>query len=260
MIPDLLLFTTDANLAVAAVQGGAGGIVIDWERRGKAERQLGADTLVSQDTPGDLERIRAAVSAPVVCRVDAIGSGGAAQIEEAIALGADEVLLPMVREPREVSWALDAAAGRCGVGVMLETREALNCTEALAVLPVTRFYVGLNDLAIERGTASIFTPLIDGTIERLRAAAGRVPLGFAGLTVTGGGSPIPSVLLLAELLRLRAGFTFLRRSFWRDVASRDATAEVAGMRAEAARLAGDPGARAAARRRLVDCLAPAAAL
>src|SRR5947209_8543080 len=55
-----------------------------------------------------------------------------------------------------------------------------------------------------------------------RAPAGvyRGAVGFGGATVPGSGSPIPSHLLLGELVRLGPDFTVLRRSFWRDVARR----------------------------------------
>jgi hypothetical protein len=101
-------------------------------------------------------------------------------------------------------------------------------------LPVSRVYVGLNDLAIERRTPSIFTALADGTVASLRRICTEVPFGFGGMTVPELGRPIPATLMLGELLRLRADFTFLRRSFWRDVADRDAASAVASIHAAVA--------------------------
>ncbi len=78
-----------------------------------------------------------------------------------------------------------------------------------------RVYVGLNDLAIARKTESIFTALIDGTIERIRPLF-HVPFGLGGLTLPDRGYPIPCRLIMSELARLRCTFTVLRRSFHAD--------------------------------------------
>ena len=232
---DLFLFTADPGTARAVVAAGAAGVVVDWENRGKARRQAGADTEVNAHTPDDLARVRAATPGRVLCRIDGAGPRTAAQVELAVALGADEVLLPMVRRPEEVDLALDAVAGRVGLGILVETQDAVECVEELARRPLSRVYLGLNDLMIDRGRTTLFEPLVDGTVDAVRRAV-RAPFGVAGLTRVGGGTPVPSRLLAAELARLDAGFTFLRRSFCRDVPLADAPREVPRMRAEVERL------------------------
>lgn len=222
---DLFLFTVDAELARGSVQGGAAGLVIDWERRGKVERQSGADTLVSDDEVRDLTRMRDATAAPIICRLDPVGEWTRAQLELAFDLGADEVLLPMIRRPEEVETVLAFADGR-PVAILIETMAAVAQAETLAGLGVSRIYVGLNDLSIDRGSDSIFAPLHDGTLDAVREAVGSTPFGFGGLTLPGLGSPVPSVEIMGHLARLDASFTFLRRSFWRDVAGRDPAAAV----------------------------------
>ncbi|MFP5220077.1 MAG: aldolase [Actinomycetes bacterium] len=236
MVLELLLFTADPARAAAAVPAGLAGVVVDWERRGKARRQEGEGTEINQHTPADLARVRAATTGRVICRLDAAGPHTVEQVGAAVRLGADEVLLPMVRRPEEVDVALAAAAGRCGVGVMVETQDAVECVHALARRPISRVYVGLNDLRIDRGSTSLFEPLVDGTVDAVRAAVD-VPLGVAGLTAVGGGAPVPSRLLAAELVRLGASFTFLRRSFVADVPTARMADEVPRMRAELAGLA-----------------------
>jgi hypothetical protein len=221
------LFTTDPAFAHRAVRAGVEGVIVDWERRGKRERQAGADTEVRADTPADLGRIRAATSGRVLCRVNGWGPWSADEVDLAIVLGADEVLLPMVRQPGEVDAALAAVGGRCGLGILVETGEAVRRVDELVRRPLSRVYVGLNDLMIDRGGRTLFAALIDGTVDRVRSAipAG-IPFGVAGLTLPERGFPIPSRLLAAELARLDAGFTFLRRSFTADVDGRDLAVEL----------------------------------
>jgi 2-keto-3-deoxy-L-rhamnonate aldolase RhmA len=238
----LLLFTTDPALAADAVSAGIDCLVVDWERHGKHRRQADADTEINRDTPEDLRRVRAAVHAPVLCRIDAFGPQTASQLDEALACGADEILLPMVRSPEEVRATLDLTRGRCRLGILVETVDAVRRIGDLAELPLARVYVGLNDLAIERGTPNIFTSLADGTVERVCAtlAAAGIPYGFGGLTLPDRGGPIPCRLLLAEMVHLGCTFSFLRRSFRRDTAGRPLGPAVASIRAALSDAAGRP--------------------
>jgi len=222
---DLFLFTVDPAWGADVVAAGATGIVVDWERRGKVRRQLGENTQINADTPEDLARMRAATDGRLLCRINGAGPWTAAEVDEAVARGADEILLPMVRSTEEVDRTLDLVAGRCGLGILIETQAAVDRAAALARRPLSRIYVGLNDLRIDRRSTEIFRPLVDGTVDAVRAEVAQ-PFGVGGLTLPGGGSPVPSDLLAAELVRLEADFTFLRRSFTADMAGRDPFTEV----------------------------------
>ena len=202
-------------------------MILDWERRGKRARQAGADTQINADTADDLAAVRGAQAGVVLCRVNRWSPWTPAEIDLAISLGADEVLLPMVRRPEEVDAALSVVAGRCGLGILVETTEAVGRVEALAARPLSRIYLGLNDLMIDRGGGSLFLALVDGTVDRVALAAqGGVPFGVAGLTLPEGGRPVPCRLVLGALARVGASFTFLRRSFWADTRGRDLATDV----------------------------------
>jgi len=222
---DLLLFSSQLDSIRASVAAGVAGIVVDWERAGKQERQAGSDTQINLDTPEDLVRVRRCTAARVLCRINGYGPSTSGEIQKAIALGADEILLPMVRRVEDVEAVLAEAQGRCGVGILVETAAAVGLAEDLARLPLTRVYVGLNDLAIDRGTSSIFAAVLDGTVESVRKPF-RVPFGFGGVTLPWSGYPIPSRLLIAEMARLDCDFGVLRRSFLRDIRGRDPMREV----------------------------------
>ena len=226
---ELFLFSTDPATVAGTAAAGVSGFVVDWERVGKRHRQAGADTQIGEDTVDDLVRARAATSKRILCRVDNKPGLLAEQIEVAIACGADEILVPMVRSAEEVERVRALAADRCGIGILIETEDALADIEEIAKLVLTRAYVGLNDLAIERGTSNIFEPLVDGTFESVRRRLS-VPLGVGGLTVVDGGRPIPCRLLIGELVRLGCTFSFLRRSYHADIRGRDPAQEIARLR------------------------------
>jgi hypothetical protein len=244
---DLFLFSVDPAWGSDVVAAGAAGIIVDWERRGKARRQLGEGTQINADTAEDLARMRSATDGRLLCRINGAGPWTAAEVDEAIARGADEILLPMVRTTDEVDRTLDLVGGRCALGILVETQDAVDRTADLARRPLSRIYVGLNDLRIDRRSDELFRPLVDGTVDEVRAAV-RQPFGVGGLTLPGGGFPVPGDLLAAELVRLRTDFTFLRRSFTADMVGRDPFAEVPRLLAALAAL-GDSQPAAVAERR-----------
>ena len=223
---DLQLFTTDPARAQRAVLGGITAFVVDWEWRDKEGRQRGFDTEVNRDTPEDLNRMSKVPGTRCVCRVNRFGPWTPEEVEVAIGCGATQLLLPMVETPVEVEAYLRLIRGRVRAGILVETQAACERARDLAALRVDAVYIGLNDLAISRATPAIFSALVDGTVERLREAFPDTPFGFGGLTVVDRGCPVPCIRLLEEMARLRASFTFLRRSFRRDILDRDLAFEV----------------------------------
>jgi hypothetical protein len=246
---ELFLFSTDRATVSRCTEAGVDGFIVDWESKGKEARQAGADTEINKDTPEDLRRVRAATGARLLCRLNQAGPWTRGEIEEAVAGGADEILLPMVRRPDEVREAISIAGGRCGVGILIETVDAVRCAPELAALPLTRVYVGLNDLSIERKSRSIFEPLTDGLADGIRPLF-TVPFGLAGLTLPECGRPVPCRLLIGVL----------RRSWRRDMLGRDPRVEVPRLRAAIDR-AGQRSAEEIARDRaeLIEALVVAAA-
>ena len=220
---NLFAFTNMPAAARAVVGAGASGVVVDWERRGKSRRQAGADTQINADTAEDLAAVRAAQDGTVLCRVNRWSPWTPAEVDLAVSCGADEILLPMVRRPEEVDAAHAAVAGRCGLGILVETTEAVRRVDELVERPLARLYVGLNDLMIDRGGGPLFLALVDGTVDRVAAAAAGagIAFGVAGLTLPEAGRPVPCRLVAGALARVGATFTFLRRSFWADTAGRD---------------------------------------
>lgn len=214
----LLLFHAEPALTLKCRHAGMDGMILDLERRGKEARQEDFDTQISVHDLRDLEWLRAHYDGPIICRVNGGDEISAAEVRGALALGADEILLPMITRVDQVQTVLDWLGTSARLGIMLETREALGIAGALSRCRISRAYVGLNDLAISLGNRSIFRAMVDGTVEALRARFD-LPFGVAGLTHPALGSPIPSSLLLAEMKRLDAHFSFLRRSFYRDLAS-----------------------------------------
>ncbi|MHC4122293.1 MAG: aldolase/citrate lyase family protein [Planctomycetota bacterium] len=224
-----LFFNNNIDYVQAAVKAGVHGIILDWEHIGKEKRQTFCDTQINLSTLKDLRCVRRCCNTRIICRINGYGKTTSEEIKQAVRTGADELLLPMVRTPQEVEAVLDQVAGRCGVGILIETKEAVKNAEKLAWLPLSRVYLGLNDLAIERRTPNIFTPIVDGTLGRIRYLFNEIPFGFAGLTLPYRGYPVPCRLLIGEMARLGCGFSFLRRSFYGDMRGRSLPIEIEGL-------------------------------
>src|SRR6185503_18732535 len=203
----LLLFSTDTSFIRQAVAAGIESVIVDWEHLGKEARQGGADLQINNDTLDDLKRVRACTDRWVICRTNNHDQVSLEETELAIGAGADEVLLPMVRTTTQVERVLEKAGGRCAVGILMETLAASTIAHELSHLPLSRIYMGLNDMALERRTPNIFMPLVDGFLESIRRQC-HTPFGFGGLTLPDRGFPIPCRLLIGEMVRLDCGFSF----------------------------------------------------
>lgn len=95
----LMYITNDPAVAKIAADAGVDRIFIDMEVLGKAERQGGMDTVQSHHTPEDIAKVRAAIGdqAEIMARVNPLNPNSQTEIDDAIANGADVIMLPMWR-------------------------------------------------------------------------------------------------------------------------------------------------------------------
>ena len=227
---ELLIFHRDVAMSCQLLQAGASAILIDFEHCGKEQRQKGFNTEINAQSVDDLRRLRAETDQAIMCRI----SGPDATEHEILSVienGTDEIIIPMVDTPAEVDRIIAFTKDKCRVTVMIETKDGVLNAKSLAAMPINRIYVGLNDLHIQRGTKSIFAPLADGLLGEIRQNCSNVKFGFGGLTLPDCGTPVPAKHLYAEMARLNCCFTFLRRSFYRDIIGKDIGKELAGIQA-----------------------------
>lgn len=210
------VFHSNTTLTQECINGGVDGVIVDWEVAEKRNRQSLYNTQINRHDQSTLKEVKSFYDGPILCRVNGGGHISENEISEAIALGATEIIIPMIESVEQIEYALSIIDGRAQCMAMIETNKAVSLTKQIGELPIDKIYVGLNDLAIDRSSQNIFLPLIDGTLDHIREHI-HVPLGVAGLTHPDLGSPIPCKLLLNELSRLKCDFSFLRRSFFKDV-------------------------------------------
>ena len=229
----VFVFHSNHSRTIASLDGGVDGVVVDWEFKGKNERQLGYDTQVNCYNESDIGLLRETTDKPIICRINGGKHFSAEEIHVALEAGASEILLPMVTRLDEIEKALSAINGKAKLDVMIETEEAVTLAAEIGKLPLYRVYVGLNDLSISRGTSNIFLPLVDGTLEHVRT---HIPmdLGVAGLTHPEGGRPLPCRLLMKIMAKFNLSFSFLRRSFYKDIETYGASEIICAIKSEMA--------------------------
>lgn len=216
------MITNCPEMATFAVASGVDRIFVDTEVMGKDERQGHLNTVISRHTLEDVRRLRPHVpEGRLLVRINPIHQGSQAEINEAIAAGADVLMLPMFSGVAEVQEFVSAVSGRARCSLLVETLSAVEHLEACVNTPgVDEVHIGLNDLHLEMGLNFMFELFASGFVDKLTAVlrASGVPYGIGGLARAGEGL-LPAELLLAEHVRLGSSAAILSRTFHRQAKS-----------------------------------------
>lgn len=235
-----IFITNSPQLAEFATSNGVDRLMVDLELIGKVERQGHLSTVISRHSFEDVDAVRRAVPrAELMVRLNPVHEGTESEIDRAIDLGADILMLPMFRSESEVRQFCELVGGRVRVCLLLETVAGMHALPAIVVVPgVSEVHVGLNDLHLDLKNSFMFQPLadgvVDGLVETIRAAG--LPFGIGGLARVGEGL-LPAELLMAEHVRLGSTAAILSRTFHRNAttvaeieADMDFGAEIAKLR------------------------------
>lgn len=216
----LTLITDDPPLAAEADAAGIERIGVDLERLGKADRQAGNDTRLSQHTWDDLAAIAPAVGrADLFVRTNPIHAGSEREIETALELRARVLMLPSFRTADEVASFVRMVRGRAQVLVLVELAPAVvRIRDILAVPGIDEVMLGLNDLHLQFGAANPFEMLASPVVEMLAGEVHQrgLPLGMGGVARPEDDElPIPPELIYAQYPRVGATGAWIARSFTR---------------------------------------------
>ncbi len=230
---DLIQITNDPALArrCDALEGMR--LFVDLERLGKAERQAGRNTFISLHTLEDVGRIKAELHrARLMVRVNPLHAGTAQEVDDALAQGADLLMLPMFDSGDTLREFARLVDGRRGIVPLVETAGALESVADWVATPgLWEVYVGLNDLHISMGLRFMFEPLAMGRVDgiaRVVKAQG-LRFGFGGIARLDEGL-LSGRQVLGEHLRLGSSSVILSRTFHRDDPEAVFEDEVAALR------------------------------
>jgi hypothetical protein len=216
-----ILITNDTQLAREAEAAGVSRILIDLEQLGKHERQKSRTTFISTHRMADIAPMRVALSqAELMVRLNPWHEGSPDELEQALAEGAQRLMLPMITDLSQLEACLRQLGGRAPLTPLLETAYCHQHISTIAALPgFADAYIGLNDLHLALGQRFLFEPLAHGQLEamaRTLAQAGKA-FGFGGIGALGGAAELSPQHILAEHARLGSGWVILSSRFAKDL-------------------------------------------
>jgi hypothetical protein len=203
-------------LAKYAEQSGIERIMVDLEILGKEERQGHLNTVFSKHTFDDVKNIRKVINkSKLLIRINPINENSKEEIDKAINLGADIIMLPMFKSKEEVEEFIKLVDGRVTTNLLLETSQALvRIDDMLEVDGIDEIHIGLNDLHLSMGLTFMFELLSGGIIEYLskKIVSKNIKFGFGGVARIGQGT-LDATLILSEHYRLNSSMVILSRDF-----------------------------------------------
>lgn len=216
MFLKLMYITNDPEVALIAEKYGVDRIWIDLETLGKEERQKDMDTVKSEHTIEDIEKIKPLLStSQMLVRVNPWNERSVEEINDVVNAGADIIMLPMWKDVDTVKNFLNCIDGRTKTTLLLETKEAVECIdEVLDLGGFDEIHIGLNDLHLSYGMTFMFELLADGTVDRLcsKFKEKGILYGFGGIAKLGVGL-LPSEDVIMEHYRIGSTRAILSRSF-----------------------------------------------
>ncbi len=241
---ELLLITNDPALAAQCDTMDGMRIFVDLERNGKQERQAGRNTFISVHQMADIGPIAAVLKrAKLMVRLNPVYDGSGAEIDAAIAAGAQMLMLPMFRGKADLTAFCALVAGRVPVVALLENADALHSIgEWIATPGLSEVFMGLNDLHISLGMHFMFEPLASGMVDSVAAIVQKQNLrfGFGGIARVDQGL-INGATVLGEHIRLGSQAVILSRTFHHDAWPHSFAQDIAALRdAERALALRDP--------------------
>lgn len=212
----LMYITNNPDVAVIAQKYGVNRIWIDLETLGKEERQKNMNTVKSNHSVEDIRAIKPLLKdAELLVRINPWNSGSETEVELVIDAGADIIMLPMWKTVDEVRKFVGAVNGRVKTVLLLETKEAADCLDAVLLLDgIDEIHIGLNDLHLSYGLNFMFELLSNGVVEQIcnKIREKSILYGFGGIARIGEGM-LPAEKIVMEHYRLGSTRAILSRSF-----------------------------------------------
>lgn len=213
---DLMMITNKPKIALEAEKAGVDRIFLDYELRGKLERQGHLDTHITDHEFKDISEINNKISkSELLVRVNPIYKNSREEIDKAVKYGADIIMLPMFKTVSEVEKFTNLVDGRVKTSLLLETAPAMVRVEDIIKIDgIDEIHIGLNDLHLSMKLDFMFELLSGGIVDYLAEIfmKNNIRWGFGGIAKIGEGI-LPAENILAEHIRLGSEMVILSRTF-----------------------------------------------
>lgn len=213
---ELIYITNNPAVARIAEENDVDRIMVDLETLGKEERQKHLNSVKSYHSIDDIQAVAEALDkAEMLVRINPWHEHSVAEIEKSISAGAQSIMLPMWKSEAEVDVFLRTVNKRVRTTLLLETKEAVACLDAVLEHPLLDdIHIGLNDLHLSYGLTFMFELLSNGTVEKLcrKCRDKGVKYGFGGIAKLRKGL-VPAENVIMEHYRLGSSGAILSRTF-----------------------------------------------
>lgn len=215
-----IIISNDPSIARDAQEAGISRIMVDLEIMGKKERQASRKTFITTHTKDDIAPMRDVLTrTELIVRVNPWFEGSPDEIDDAIAQGADIIMMPMITSMAHFEAFTKHVAGRAKVMPLVETSYSMaHIADIANDRYVSEVYIGLNDLHLSLGLDFLFEPLALGLIDWMASqirASGK-QFGFGGMATLRSGE-LPAERVLAEHVRLGSSCVILSSRFCHDI-------------------------------------------
>lgn len=213
----LMYITNKPDVAAIADRSGVDRIMIDLEKIGKVKRQEGWNSIISDHAATDILAVKKSVqNADILVRINPIHADTEREIDAAISYGADILMLPYFKTVSEVETFISAVAGRTKTCLLLETKEAVDCIDAILSVPgIDEVHIGLNDLSHSYDADFLFQMFPMGTVDFIVEKIKQhniAAYGIGGIARLNQGL-VPAEDVIAEHYRLGSSCAILSRAF-----------------------------------------------
>ncbi len=215
-----ILITADPDIAADAETAGVSRIMVDLEIIGKKERQASRTTFISSHSMQDISKVRSVLTkAELMVRINPWHAGSPDEIRQAIASGADMIMLPMINDLADIEAVLRVLPETVPLVPLVETAYSMqHLADISAMKRVKEVYIGLNDLHLSLGMEFLFEPLASGVLDEMASVlqqSGK-SFGFGGIAMMGSGE-LPAERILGEHERLGSTRVILSSRFCKDI-------------------------------------------
>lgn len=194
-------------------------IMVDAEINGKHERQGSKNTIISDHQISDIKAIKKLnLSAEILCRINPYYAGTENEINEAIDLGVDRIMIPMIASLDDFKKVVEIVDNRCRVIPLIETPYSLfKINDIIAISEINQIHFGLNDLYLAMGMKNLFEILLSPVFGyTIKYTAERCELvGFGGVGDPLQPQTVDPGLIIQEHLKMGSKSVILSRSFFK---------------------------------------------
>ena len=210
------MITNKPEIGQYVVDKGVDRIFIDLEKLGKQKRQGHLNTWKSEHQFDDILHMRNIIKGKrILVRLNPFNKDIELEINKAIELGADFLMLPMIENFDQIKTFCKNVHKRLPIIPLIETKESLSFLDKIINLEgISEVYIGLNDLSLSCGYKFLFEPIANGVLNNAAKLLNEnnINWGFGGIAKIGKGI-LPAELILGEHVRLNSTRVILSRSF-----------------------------------------------